>query len=611
MLQQMRSARFVIVVWSLIALAFVGGFLLVETSGLLGRSPLTATSAVAVVNGTEIRYQDFLQRSQQDVQQAQRQAGRNLTQDEVRRVENNTFNQMVMDVLLQQEYARRRIGVSNDELRDYARFAPPSWIMGEPLLQTEGRFDPVKYQRYLASPSARQSGLLVALEQYYRGELPRQKLLDQISSGVYVSDAELWRIWQDQHDSAQVSFVSFGGTAPDSSTLKGISDSELKDYFDKHKEQFRRQGRAVLSVVMIPRVITAADTAAARERASALRAEITGGAKFEDVAKRESADTVSGAAGGDLGKGVDSRFIPEFSKAARALKVGEISQPVLTQFGYHLIRVDDRKGDTTGLHHILVRIQQSDSSASRVDRRADSLANIASNAEVGSRLDSASKVLGLPIMRVTAFEDEPAMAGGVLIPSVSAWAFGGPHAGETSELFDDDNGYYLARLDSLYQGGDPNFDAVKNEVRAAVATQKQLDKLMPTAQQVTKTARTSTLETAAQQAGKQVEHTGLFTRGSLVPGIGQFNQAIGASFGQPLGQVGEPVRTPEKIFVIRVDKRVTGDSTQFEAQKPVLRLQRLQQLREQRVQMYLQDLRESATVKDRRKEINAAARRQS
>jgi peptidyl-prolyl cis-trans isomerase D len=284
---------------------------------------------------------------------------------------------------------------------------------------------------------------------------------------------------------------------------------------------------------------------------------------------------------------------------------------MLTQFGYHIIRVDERKGDTSSLRHILVRIQASDSSSSRIDRRADSLANIASNSEIGARLDSASKVLGLPIMRVPAFEDEPAMSGGRLIPSVSAWSFGGDHIGETSELYDDDNGYYLARLDSLYQGGDPDFDAVKNDVRAAVATQKLLDKVLPTAQQLTKAARTSTFESAAQQAGKQVEHTGLFTRGMLVPGLGQFNEAIGASFGQPIGQVGEPVRTQENIFVIRPDKRVTGDTTTFEAQKPILRAQRLQQLREQRVQMYLQDLRESAKIKDRRKELNAAARRQS
>src|SRR5205085_2086831 len=144
-------------------------------------------------------------------------------------------------------------------------------------------------------------------------------------------------------------------------------------YFDQHKTDFAGPGRAVLSVVMIPRVVTAADSAAARTRALQLRDEIAKGAKFEDVAKRESADTASGAQGGDLGRGGKNRFVPEFEKAAYALKVGEVSQPVLTPFGYHLIRVDEHKGDTLALRHILIKIQPSDSASTRVDREADQL----------------------------------------------------------------------------------------------------------------------------------------------------------------------------------------------------------------------------------------------
>jgi len=73
----------------------------------------------------------------------------------------------------------------------------------------------------------------------------------------------------------------------------GYRPTDLRAYFDKHAKEFTNPGRAVLSVVTIPRLITAADTAAARNRALKLRDEITKGAKFEDVAKRESSDSVS------------------------------------------------------------------------------------------------------------------------------------------------------------------------------------------------------------------------------------------------------------------------------------------------------------------------------
>ena len=608
MLTQMRSAKFVIVVWGFIAFAFVATFLFAQTSGLLGRQSVNAQTAVAVVNHHDILYSDYVKAYQDEVQQEQQRSGRTLTEDEVRQVQNSTFDRMVMDVLLQQEYERRGIVVTDDEIREYAKFAPPPWVMQAPELQTDGKFDIQKYQRLLASSYAKQTGLLAGLEQYYRTEVPRRKLLDQISSGIFVTDAELWRIWRDQHDSASVSFVAFRPQL-DTALGKTISDADLKAYFEKHKDEFRRPGRAVLSVVELPRVVTAADSAAVRNHAIALRNEILGGAKFEDVAKRESADSASGANGGDLGKGGKGRFVAPFEQAAYALKVGEISQPVLTQFGYHLIRLDERKGDTLSLRHILLRIQPSDSNEATIDRKADELTKTAASSDQGSKLDSAAKKLGLPIFKVVATEDEPAAYQGRTIPSVSAWAFGGVRPGSTSEMFDDESGYYLARLDSLSEGGEPKFENVKGLVRQQVARERAIEKLTPAAQKLADAAATQGLDAAAAQEKLQVQQSPMFTRGTFVPGLGQFNEAIGAAFGLPVQAVSAPVKTSDAVFVLRVDKRVQADSAAWAKQIPQQRQLRMQQLQQQRVQMFLQDVRTSAKVDDHRKQILASMQR--
>lgn len=608
MLHKMRSAKFVIVVWGFIAFAFVATFLFAQTSGLLGRQTVNAQTAVAVVNHHDILYSDYVKAYQDEVQQEQQRSGRTLTEDEIRRVQNATFDRMVMDVLLQQEYERRGIVVTDDEIREYAKFAPPPWVMSAPELQTDGQFDMQKYQRLLASSYAKQTGLLAGLEQYYRTEVPRRKLLDQISSGIFVTDAELWRIWRDQHDSAEVSYVAFHPQV-DTALAKTISDDDLKAYFEKHKEEFRRPGRAVLSVVEIPRIVSAADSAAVRNHAIALRNEILGGAKFEDVAKRESADSASAVNGGDLGKGGKGRFVAPFEQAAYALKVGEISQPVLTQFGYHLIKVDERKGDTLSLRHILLRIQPSDSNEAIIDRKADDLTKTAASSEQGAKLDTAAKRLGLPILKVVATEDEPASYQGRQIPSVSAWAFGGVRPGSTSELFDDDTGYYLARLDSITEGGDPKFENVKPLVRQEVARERALDKLMAPAQKLADAAAAQGLEAAAAQQKLQVQQSPMFTRGTFVPGLGQFNEAIGTAFGLPVQAVSAPVRTTDGVFVLRVDKRVQADSAAWVKQVAQQRQGRMQQLQQQRVQMFLQDVRQSAKVDDHRKQILAATQR--
>ena len=607
MLQQMRSAAKW--VWIALFVAFVGGFLLVDTSGLLGRTGVTPTTAVAEVNGEDILYTTLQSATQSLAQQREQQLGRSLTLDERQRVEQEAFDQLVNDILLQQEYQRRGIRVTDEEIVQAARYSPPPALMQAPELQTEGRFDPEKYRRYLTSPAARQQGLLQMLEGYYREEIPRQKLLEQVTSDVYLTDSRLWQIYRDANDSAQVSYVAFRADGIADSAVQ-VSDAEIRAYFDRHKQNLVRPGRAVVSLVSIPRTVSAADSAAVRDRIMRLRAEIAGGAKFEEVVQRESVDSSSIPNGGLYPLGPRGRFVKEFEDAAFALQPGQMSGPVLTQFGYHLLRTEQKKGDSVAVRHILLRVGQSDSAAARTDRKADSLATIAASAEDRARFDSAARTLKLPVVRLTAVEGEPLMMGGRYVPSVSAWAFGGARAGESSELFDDENGYYLARLDSLAPGGEPRLEQVRDEIRQILAVGKKLDRLQPQAAQFAQQASASGLEAAASAKGIQVQQTPMFTRIEQVPGLGQQNQAIGAAFSLPVGQVSAPVRTPSALFVMRVDRRMNADSAAWAAGKASQRAVMLNALRRQRVSEYMAGLRRAAKIEDRRRELNATLRNQ-
>jgi parvulin-like peptidyl-prolyl isomerase len=404
-----------------------------------------------------------------------------------------------------------------------------------------------------------------------------------------------------------VSFVAFrpSPTAADSN----VSDADLRKYYDAHKPDFERTGRATVSVLTIPRVVTAADSAAVRDKINRLRAEITGGAKFEDVAKRESADTISGANGGDLGKGPKGRFVPEFEKALDALKPGEISGPVLSPFGYHLIRLDSRAGDTLQAHHLLLRIEPSDSSQSKIDRLADQLSKIAAGSDQPAKFDEAAKTLGLTPFKVTVTEGAPATYQGKYVPSVSAWAFGGAKTGEISDLFDSEDGYYLARLESVAAGGN-TFEAVKQDVRAKLASDRAVERAVPQANDLATAARASSLEAAAAARKLEVQKTGMVNRSGAASTLG-IGEALGAAFALPVNTVSVPIRQLDAVYVLRVDARKPADKVAFEAQKKAIRAQRQQQLKQQRLQAYYADLRKSAKIDDHRKEIAARARRQS
>ncbi len=596
-------------IWIGVAVVFVGGFLLYETSGLVGRSRVTVTTAVASVEGTDVPWQAWQATALRLVQQQEQQLRRSLTLDERARIDDRAFEQLVGDILLQKEYEKRGIRVTDAELVEAAQFAPPEQFQRSPELQTDGRFDIEKYRRLLASPAARQQGILVNLEGYYREEIPRQKLLFQLAGEVWVSDEHLWTTWQDTHDSATVTWVGWDPASVKDNAVS-VSDAEVQAYFTKNEKRFDRPGRAVVSVLRIPRTITAADSEAVKTRLVALRAEIVSGKRtFEDAAKELSADSASGADGGNLGKATKGKFVKEFEDAAAKLKVKEVSGPVLTQFGYHIIRLDDRKGDTVSLHHILLPIKQSDSSATRSDRRADSLAAIAANQDKPTRFDSAAKVLHLTPERLTATEGDPLIGlDGKYVPSVSAWAFGGVKAGESSDLFDADDAYIIARLDTLRAGGKASLDAVKDEIRMVLARDKKVALLADSAKAFAKAAATGGFEATAKARGLTAQVAGPFTRVSTVPGIGQANEAVGAAFALPVGAISSAIPTREKVIVMRVDKRVAATREAWVAQRAQQREQILQALRQTRVREYLDHIRKTADIKDRRKEIQSANR---
>jgi peptidyl-prolyl cis-trans isomerase D len=608
-LQAFRSPKFVKVVFLVVLFTFVGVFLFAETSGLTDRGVTRGTS-VGSVEGVDITYDrwDSQVRALSN-QEQQRRGNRSLTQDDMSRIEDVAFQQIVDSILLAREYERRGITVTDREIQYAALAMPHPDLAQNPDLQTEGRFDPEKYQRLLQSPMARQQGLTQFLEQYYRTEIPRQKLFEQIAAGVYLTDARLWRIWQDERDSARVSYVVLRpASVPD--TAVRVSDDEIRRYFDEHRADFGdRRGRAVLSLIALPRPITATDSAATRQRVLELRSEIIGGVSFDTVARRESSDSVSAAQGGLLGTVARGAFPPEFERAAFALPPGEISQPVLSPFGYHIIRVDAKKGDSITVRHILLPITQSDSSAQRITTLADSVADIAAGLEDPTRLDSAAKRFSLPIARAVATEGEPLTWNGQYVQDLGAWAFRGSRVGDISDIVDAPDAFYLARIDSLEEGGKVELEDVREEVRRVLLNRKKIDYLEPRARRVTDAVVAGkTLEQAAQENGLSVERTGTFTRVGLVPGLGRLSEAVGAPFGLPVGATSAPVKTEDGVFVIRVDGRVNADRAAWEAQKDQQRRQLLLRLRRQRIQDFVTALRKEADVDDRRHEVQALTR---
>ncbi len=123
-----------------------------------------------------------------------------------------------------------------------------------------------------------------------------------------------------------------------------VSDADVKKYYDDNGDKYtvQEQVRASHILVKVDPNASEEDKAAAKKKAQELLAKVKAGGDFAEIAK-ESSDCPSKAKGGDLGFFERGRMVKPFADAAFAMKVGDISDIVETQFGYHIIKVTDRK----------------------------------------------------------------------------------------------------------------------------------------------------------------------------------------------------------------------------------------------------------------------------
>ena len=112
-----------------------------------------------------------------------------------------------------------------------------------------------------------------------------------------------------------------------------VSEEEVREYFDQHREEFDQPEMVHARHILV----------ATEQEAKEIRQRLLDGADFAALAKEKSTDTASSQAGGDLGFFGRGKMVPEFEEAAFTLAVGDTSQPVKTQHGYHIIQVLEKK----------------------------------------------------------------------------------------------------------------------------------------------------------------------------------------------------------------------------------------------------------------------------
>ena len=187
-----------------------------------------------------------------------------------------------------------------------------------------------------------------------RGPGKRQVVEQLVSLKALAQEARKRKLDKDPAYLAQLNFQAenlLAGTLyRDLSTNLKLDEAELRKYYEAHKNEYDRvQARHILirfkGSPALPgkKELTEEE---ALEKVKALRARLVAGEDFATIAKAESDDAGSGANGGDLGFFNHGQMVPPFDQAAFAAPIGQVTEPVKSQFGYHLILVEKRETKT-------------------------------------------------------------------------------------------------------------------------------------------------------------------------------------------------------------------------------------------------------------------------
>lgn len=602
MLSTMREKTKIIML--VLAVAFVGWLVFDVGMGITGRGQQQSQD-VGSVNGTPIRYQTWLDTYRATYEeQRQQNPGVTLTREDQRAIEDEAFERLVQAELLREEYRRRRIVVTDREIADAVRRFPPPEVERAPDFQTEGRFDPQKYERFLASSNTQTREFLIAMEQRWREELPRYKLLQEVTADLFVPDARLWQMWRDAHDSVTVRALVIRPDLAVADASIRVTDEDLGRYYDAHQADFRRAARAVLSFIAVIKLPTQLDSAMIVERARQLRDSIVRGADFAAVARNESADSASRERGGSLGTFGRGQMVPPFEQAAFRIPVGQVSEPVITTFGVHLIKVERRTADSVTAQHILLAWARIGARRDSLEAQADSLDRLASEQTDPAALDSAARKLGLDVQHGPPLsQGQPYVLGRSRIPDVSVWAFEAKPS-ETSPVIETNSAFYVFRLDSLAPAGLPPLAEVRDQVGEAVTREKKRAAAEAIARDAERRLNGGqSLDQVAEALRLQTTTLGPFTRTATVPVLGAATEAVGAAFRLRVGERSRLLGNDQAFFFLQPERLVRADSSAWVAQRDQQRSQVMRAARQGRVQAYVEALRRAARVKDRRAEV--------
>ena len=398
----------------------------------------SGSTAVATVNGEEISAQELERAYQNQRAQMESQFGESIAQlfsseQYLSDFRGNVLERLIAEKLLQQQAVEMGLRVSDAQIREA--------IVQMPEFQFGGQFDNDRFQAIL-----RQNGFQVAgFRDYLRVQMTQNQLAAALTNSSFTLDGEAERANALQRQTRDAKFVTVSAASFADSVE--VTDEDVETYYNANIESFDTEEQVKLAYVTLNvealKARVSVDDAdvrkyyddniegygtqetrrvshiliesgeGAQEKAQALKAELDNGADFASLAEQNSDDVFSAENGGDLDFITPEMMDPSFDEAAFNLaNVGDISDVVETEFGFHIIKLTDiKEAQTTAFEDVEAEIRDTllyDKAMEKYFELQNTLAEIAF--EVPDTLEDAANAVDAQIQESVLFSRATAPA---------------------------------------------------------------------------------------------------------------------------------------------------------------------------------------------------------
>jgi parvulin-like peptidyl-prolyl isomerase len=534
------------------------------------------------------------------------------TEEEMAKIRDDVWNNLVSLTTLELAARRHGIVITDAEVAAYMRMSPPQDLLQLPDFQTDSTFDIGKYQTWLQQVAASNQPELVRFLDGFEKQMRQQILINRLQSfitgTVQVTPLELKDSFRETNEKVKVDYIFIPGTEF-SDEVGDISDEDILARYEADKDRYKRPEQAVVSYVQFTVSPSDEDYELARDRVDSLYGELQAGADFSAMAREVSEDQGSGSKGGDLGWFGKGKMVEPFWEAVIKLKnIGDISQPVKTQFGWHIIKLTGRRdSQEQGLtenpeteyraSHILLKVDPSQATIAAVEEKAN---NFIQDAVVYGFKESA-EVFDLPVSETKPFAEGGFIPGLGSVPALSTFAFSAK-VEDISEPIPARSSVMVCQLKERIPEGYTPLEEVSERIERALTNERQTEKAFGHATELAmKISAGEPFSEVAAEDGRQVQETDYFARSQFIPKVGSDPDFIGNAFSlsdsKPLSGA---IKARSGAYILKFVDRQEPDSTQFAAQQDSLMQATLDKERREIWSRWVSSLKSEAQIQDYR-----------